>query len=110
MGQQLLRKRSRLRMGALEEPGGCVAVGPHGRSRGGHVPDAHDPSKRHTPVMLTTDQLARRSREAGPRETPSTESCYNMNMIELRFVTSILHRIAQIASEVLGKISHDPAN
>ena len=26
---------------------------------GGSVPDAHDPSKRHTPVMLTTDLAPR---------------------------------------------------
>ena len=33
----------------------------HGKSSGaGAVPDAHDPSKRHTPVMLTTDLALRK--------------------------------------------------
>ena len=55
VGQQLLREPVRLRMGADQEPGRRPPVEAEGRRRRGTVPDAHDPSKRHAPTMLTTD-------------------------------------------------------
>jgi catalase-peroxidase len=38
-----------------KSPGGAHQWTPKDASAAGTVPDAHDPSKRHTPVMLTTD-------------------------------------------------------
>ena len=52
----VLRQPVRVRVGALEEPRREAPVGAGGRAGGrGLVPDAQDRSKRHTPVMLTTD-------------------------------------------------------
>ena len=56
VGQRLLRQPVQLRVGADEEPRRCEAVDAEGRRRPpSTVPDAHDPSKRHAPMMLTTD-------------------------------------------------------
>ncbi len=54
-------------MGADEEPGRREAVDAEGRRRrDGTVPDAHDPSKRHAPMMLTTDLALRMDPQYGP--------------------------------------------
>jgi catalase-peroxidase len=55
-------------------------VDAQGRRGSGHVPDAHDPSKRHAPMMSTADlalrmdpayeKIARRFRE-NPQELPT---------------------------------------
>jgi catalase-peroxidase len=42
-----------------EEPGGRAPVAPQGRCGGSTVPDAHDPSKRHAPMMTTADMALR---------------------------------------------------
>ena len=43
-----------------KSPAGATAVDAEGSGRGaGTVPDAHDPSKRHAPMMLTTDLALR---------------------------------------------------
>ena len=42
-------------MGADQEPGRRAPVDAEGWRRRRTVPDAHDPSKRHAPTMLTTD-------------------------------------------------------
>ena len=47
-----------LRVGAHQEPGRRQPVGRQGR-RGDHGPDAHDPSKKRKPTMLTTDLALR---------------------------------------------------
>ena len=57
--QQLLRHAVRLRVGADEEPGRRISVEAEGQRRRGTVPDAHDPSKKHAPTMLTTDLALR---------------------------------------------------
>jgi catalase-peroxidase len=58
--QQLLLEPVRLRVGADQEPGRRAPVGAQARHAGaGTVPDAHDPSKRHAPMMLTTDLALR---------------------------------------------------
>jgi catalase-peroxidase len=49
----------RLRVGADQEPRRRAPVEAEGRHGRGHVPDAHDRSKRHAPVMLTTDLALR---------------------------------------------------
>ena len=51
--QPFLRQPVQQRMGADQEPGRRQAV--EGENRRGHVPDAHDKSKKHVPTMLTTD-------------------------------------------------------
>ena len=53
--QRLLRAPVRLRVGTDEEPGRGEQWKPKGGAGAGTVPDAHDPSKRHAPTMLTTD-------------------------------------------------------
>ena len=45
----------RLRLGEDQEPGGCDPVGSGEQPSGQHLPDAHDASKRHAPIMFTTD-------------------------------------------------------
>ena len=56
VGQRLLREPVRLRVGADQEPGRREAVDVRRTAPAhGTVPDAHDPSKRHAPMMLTTD-------------------------------------------------------
>jgi catalase-peroxidase len=42
-------------VGAHEEPRRGLAVDPHRPEAANLVPDAHDPSKRHAPIMATTD-------------------------------------------------------
>ena len=42
-------------MGADEGPGRRVPVDAQEREAQGTVPDAHDPSKQHAPMMFTTD-------------------------------------------------------
>ena len=60
VGQRLLREPVRLRVGADQEPGRREAVERRRTAPGaGTVPDAHDPSKRHAPMMLTTDLALR---------------------------------------------------
>ena len=54
-GPQLSRQPVRLRLGADEEPGRRDPVDSRGWRRSNLVPDAHDPSKRHAPIMFTTD-------------------------------------------------------
>ena len=46
-------------MGADQEPRRRPAVDAEERRRRRHIPDAHDPSKRHAPTMLTTDLALR---------------------------------------------------
>ena len=58
VGHRLLPEPVRPRVGARREPRRRQAVGREGR-RGRHVPDAHDPSKKHRPMMLTTDLALR---------------------------------------------------
>ena len=69
------RQPVRLRVGADEEPGRRDPVDPRERRRAPNlVPDAHDPAKRHAPIMFTTDLALkidpayRQDREALPRE------------------------------------------
>ena len=57
--QPLLQEPVRLRMGADEEPGRGETVEGEERRRRATVPDAHDPSKKHAPTMLTTDLALR---------------------------------------------------
>jgi catalase-peroxidase len=59
VGQRLLRQPVRLRVGADQEPGGRAQWKPKDPAAAGTVPDAHDPSKRHAPIMLTTDLALR---------------------------------------------------
>merc|ERR1712094_122430 len=40
-------------------PAGAIQWRPADRDADGHVPDTHDPSKRHAPVMFTTDLALR---------------------------------------------------
>ena len=54
VGQQLPRDPVRQRVGAVEEPGRRLPVEAEGRWAS-NVPDAQDPSVKHTPTMLTTD-------------------------------------------------------
>ena len=60
VGQRLLREPVRLRVGADEEPGRRAPVDarriPPAAST---VPDAHDPTKRHAPMMTTADMALR---------------------------------------------------
>ncbi|MDP4223067.1 MAG: catalase/peroxidase HPI [Bacteroidota bacterium] len=42
-----------------KSPAGAHQWKPEGNAGAGTVPDAHDPSKRHTPIMLTTDLALR---------------------------------------------------
>ena len=55
VGQRLLRQPVRLRVGADEESRRRGAVDAQGCVGQGTVPDAHDPSKKHAPMMFTTD-------------------------------------------------------
>ncbi len=55
VGQRLPREPVRLRLGADESPAGAKQWTPKDPEAQGTVPDAHDPSKRHAPMMLTTD-------------------------------------------------------
>jgi len=55
MGQQLLPESVQLRMGIEQEPGRAHQWKPKHDAGAGTIPDAHDPSKRHAPAMLTTD-------------------------------------------------------
>ena len=55
VGQRLLRQPVRLRVGAEKGPGGAWQWTPKDASAKGTVPDAHDPSKKHAPMMFTTD-------------------------------------------------------
>ena len=57
--QRVLREPVRLRMGTDQEPGRRESVDAEGRCWRGTVPDAHDPSKRSSPTMLTTDLALR---------------------------------------------------
>jgi catalase-peroxidase len=57
----------RVRLGTGEEPGGREAVGtPKGGAGDGTVPDAHDPSKSHAPMMFTTDLALKMDPIYGP--------------------------------------------
>ena len=58
VGQRLLREPVRLRVGADQEPRRRLAVAGQ-RCRPQTIPDAHDPSKRRVPTMLTTDLALR---------------------------------------------------
>ena len=55
--QLFLREPVRLRMGTDQEPGRRASVGRR-RAPTATVPDAHDPSKKRLPTMLTTDLVA----------------------------------------------------
>ncbi len=56
VGQRVPRQPLQVRLGADDEPRRRAAVDAQGRRRPrATVPDAHDPSKRHAPMMLTTD-------------------------------------------------------
>ena len=59
-----------LRVGADEEPRRRLAVDAEGPGAKTTVPDAHDPSKRHAPMMLTTDMAL----QDGPRSTRRSRS------------------------------------
>ena len=60
VGQQLLRDPVRARVGAHEEPRGRPSVDAEAAAaRRPRVPDAHDPSATHPPMMLTTDLALR---------------------------------------------------
>ncbi len=67
VGQQLLRQPVRLRVGADEKPRWRTRSGlrtmPRRRTL---VPDAHDPSKKHAPIMFTTDLSLRMDPIYGP--------------------------------------------
>ncbi len=47
-------------------PAGAKQWTPKGNAGQGTVPDAHDPSKRHAPMMLTTDLALRMDPQYGP--------------------------------------------
>ena len=55
VGQQLLREPVHYEWELVKGPGGAWQWTPKDESAQGTVPDAHDPSKRHAPMMLTTD-------------------------------------------------------
>ena len=57
--QQFLHEPVQLRLGTDEESGRRASVDTEKWRRQGTVPDAHDPSKRHAPSMLTTDLALR---------------------------------------------------
>ena len=59
VGQQLPGESVRLRVGADEGPGRRKPVEPKNGDSAGSVPDAHDPVKRHAPIMFTTDLALR---------------------------------------------------
>ncbi|MEB3299819.1 MAG: catalase/peroxidase HPI [Candidatus Sericytochromatia bacterium] len=43
----------------IRSPGGAIQWGPTESEAAGRVPDAHDPTKRHAPIMFTTDLALR---------------------------------------------------
>ena len=56
LGQRLLRHAVRLRVGTDQEPGRRAPVGGRRTCKPEHmIPDAHDPSKKHPPMMTTAD-------------------------------------------------------
>ena len=46
-------------MGTHKESGRCTSVETKRQAGAGTVPDAHDPQRRHAPIMLTTDLALR---------------------------------------------------
>ena len=74
VGQRLPRQPVQLRVGADDEPRRRQAVDADGPAAQGTVPDAHDPSKRHAPMMLTTDLALRLDPIYGRSPSASTRT------------------------------------
>ena len=58
LGQRLLRHAVRLRMGTDQSPAGAHQWKPRTAARA-PIPDAHDPAKKHAPMMTTADLALR---------------------------------------------------
>ena len=109
VGQRLPGQPVRLRMGADQEPGRRVSSGsPKNAEAQGTVPDAHDPSKRHAPTMLTTD-LALRSTRSTSRSPGA--SCEHPDEFADAFAKAwykLLHRDMGPLSRYLGPWVPEP--
>ena len=64
--QRLLREPVRLRVGADPQPRGAIQWTAKDGAGKGSIPDAHDPTKRQDPFMLTTDLSLRFDPIYGP--------------------------------------------
>jgi catalase-peroxidase len=87
-----------------KSPGGAWQWVPTDPAAKGTVPDAHDPSKRHTPVMLTTDLALRMDPIYGPISRRFYENPQELAAAFAKAWFKLTHRDMGPISRYLGKL------
>ncbi len=95
-------------MGADDQPGRGEAVDAHGPAARDTVPDAHDPSKRHAPMMLTTDLSLKLDPVYGPIARSFHENPEKLADAFARAWYKLLHRDMGPVSRYLGPWIPEP--
>lgn len=89
-------------------PAGAQQWIPTDPSAGGNVPDAHDPSKRHAPVMFTTDLALRMDPSYAPISRRFYENPQEFKDAFARAWYKLTHRDMGPHSRLLGKYTPEP--
>ncbi len=88
----------------VKSPAGAWQWVPTDPAAAGTVPDAHDPTKRHTPVMLTTDLALRMDPNYGPISRRFLENPQELADAFAKAWFKLTHRDMGPVSRYLGKL------
>ncbi len=91
-----------------ESPAGAKQWKPKNPEANGTVPDAHDPSKRHAPMMLTTDLALRQDPVFGPIAKRFHENPDQLDEAFAKAWYKLLHRDMGPVSRYLGPWVPEP--
>ena len=108
VGQRVPRQPVRLRLGADESPAGAKQWTPTNPAAQDTVPDAHDPSKRHAPMMLTTDLALKLDPIYGPIAKRFHENPDQLADAFAKAWYKLLHRDMGPVSRYLGPWVPEP--
>ena len=87
-----------------ESPAGKSQFAPKNAAEAATVPDAHDPSKKHPPMMLTTDLSLRMDRDYGPIAKRFLENPADLEEAFARAWFKLTHRDMGPLSRYLGPL------
>ena len=92
----------------VKGPGGAWQWTPKNKAGAGTVPDAHDPSKKHAPMMFTTDLALKMDPVYGPISKRFYENPDELNTAFAKAWYKLIHRDMGPVSRLLGPWVAEP--